>query len=419
MKITLKRNHIILLALMYLIAWSISPPLSYGNLYRVLGLGMVAVILLFGIGKMNRSTVNTLILCLLLIAYMIIVGVFVKDAFTLRIQFYIFMAILLCGLVLEDLNDADTFKILLLYIMVLFIIWNITSLIGIRSKDNVMRLMAKNGDYSERYSRQGIGGYGYVYAVLLMFPIGLDLALRKNERFIRRLIAWIFVGTTFFLIIGSSYFMALLLMILTVPLFFVLKTRKKTVRIVALLVFIAAAVLVFLFSEQILSIMYSLIPIRELRIKISGMIQLLNEDQNIAESQFGTRYERYTRSLMYMLQHPLLGGFSYSVTGKHSFLLDFGAQYGIPALLLLLGMFRKPFQKLAIRGNNAISCAIILAAIVLFTNAIAFSMASVLFLILPIYAQMIEKEELGYEESDADSSLRLARGSGDQLDQQY
>lgn len=419
MKITLKRNHIILLALMYLIAWSISPPLSYGTLYRVLGLGMVALIFLFGIRDISRSTLNILILCLFMILYMIVVGMLAGEKFTTRIQLYIFLVVLMCGLVLEDLNDPDTFKSILLITMALFTVWNITSLIGIQSKENVMRLMAKNGEYSEQYARQGIGGYGYIYTVLFMFPIGLDFALKKHTVFLGRMIAWFFVASTFILTVMSSYFMALLLILLTIPLFFVLKMQKKVVRIIGVSLFLLGIVLVIVFSEQILLALYSWIPLHEVRMKITGMIQLLNMGQELAESEFGSRYERYLCSLEYMLQHPLLGGFSYSITGRHSFFLDFGAQYGLPMLILITVVLTKPFKKMAIRGQNAIICSLIIAAIVLSINPIAFSMASVLFLILPIYAQMIEKEELGYEESDADPSLRLARGSGDQLDQQY
>ena len=123
------------ISFLYLIAWCISPPLSVGTFFRVVAIA--TSLYLFGwFVYHNKQGVNGLVLIsLVIIAIVVMVCLITYQNILSQFQFFIFLFFIILFTLYQD---SDCIEIDLSYIitfaMLLYIVWNITSIIGLSTK---------------------------------------------------------------------------------------------------------------------------------------------------------------------------------------------------------------------------------------------------------------------------------------------
>ena len=321
------------IALAYMIAWAISPPIAYGTMYRVLFVLCFVVWDFYAIRKCgNKFLTKQVALFLFLLT---VVGISVladgMSGFTRNLQFILFLMFLAVFYYYCDYSKEDTTWILIL-VMVLIIIWDFTTLKAYSTIHNVSRLLAKEFDGAEYYARQGVGGFGYVYLLVFIIPLLMGGILHGRNIFSTRL-KFLFAITLIMsiaVVVKAGYSIALILMFFS--LFIVLFIRR--IRNPILTAILCGIVLYLVYSnmENILifarehnnNVMYAQ--------KIEDM--LLSLDTGEATGTLAGRFERYSRSLSLFFESPIWGQLSYADIGKHSAIIDRFAQFGF-----LIGMW--------------------------------------------------------------------------------
>ncbi len=381
-------------ALMYLIAWCVSPPLAYGHFYRFLAVVAVCMLISMQFRLANKTIQNTYLAMVAFIGYILVVMFLVGDSYVYRIGTIILIALMICSLHIENSDYSEKYQFLLTFTFLLCILWNLTSLRGIAAHPGIMRILAKNSADSAMYASRGVGGYGYIYTILLMIPLAGEICQRTQNRKFLRYCAGGFLVTSYLVIMKSAYFMAEILSVMAIPLYFVFQKKNSPHRVAFIFLVVILTGVLLIFADSILLTLHELVGIRSIKAKLWDTYQLLNGTEAIENSEFATRHRRYWNSLTYTLTHPLFGGLRYIVTGNHSHLLDMGAQYGLLILWWYIYMMYQPMKRMMVAGSTAVQLVLLLLVAVVTMNTAPFALGAVLFIVMPIYVKLYQQQQL-------------------------
>ena len=357
----MKPNNSSFYAILYVIAWIVSPPLSYGMPFRVIAIISIIILCIDSLKYAYAYQQKNLLIALGLSAYMIGIAVILEEDFNIKIGAIV---LLLTG-VLFDIWVSNgkvsekRLQFLLFYTLLLYCIWNSTTLYCIlHENERIMRDLTRNSDFSESFARRGIGGFGYIYSVILMLPTAVELIRLKVRGKAFRILNIYFVLTGFMLAYFSEYFIAMLLAILTLILVWK-KPAKSTYILVGIIITTSGFVM-----ETILDTMIELIDIPEINNKLIETRNILLNDTNVEDTEFGVRYERYVRDIGLIIANPIWGTLSFKNIGKHSEFLDFFAQYGIPLGIVYVSALLHP-ATVWIKRNVSIASVVLLISVIM------------------------------------------------------
>lgn len=393
----LNRKKTSIILMLYLIAWCISPPLAYGNQYRILVIICILMLVLRSWHYCLPMVKQRTMLTVLLIGYLILVGVLSGDSFTLRMNTYILLAVAIasdCWMCNRRI-DIKTLQIILLASFLLYTLWNLTTLRAVAVSPRVMRELVRNSSYSEALAKMGVGGYGYLYSAVLALPIGLTCLRDRNITKSIRIIATVFVVTTLLLSVQSQYLMALLLALLAIPLSLSKNSIKSNSQKTMFVIFGAIIFLLMLNIEAILSLLINNIEIDSIQRKLADLYAIIVEGEAIADSEFAARAERYSRDLNLILTRPLFGHLTFNAVGKHSNILDMFAQYGIPLGIAYLNLITVSCRKWIKKGMNVAASLLCIFLIFACLNTVTGAAAVPLFVMLPVYCRLQEEYNNG------------------------
>ncbi len=382
------------IALMYAATWLVSPFLITGTIWRFLMLILTGYFAVSCCLENKNGSNRHFYFVVMLSVYIVIVSFIVNDIYQVRIGTIIFLAISFYGFFIKNHDIKIIFvKISIEYIMSICILSNVITLRQLARTPQICRLFAKNVDVIALGIRvmRGTGGYGFIYTVLLLLPFALELMLFEHQDKILRVISSIFLLTSYMLIFKAGYFLALLLAVATIFLYFIFKFPDKLNKD-RFLIFVLFLILSFVFFDYIVDLVIQFIPIRSIQEKMLSLQSLLNGTEDLQDSEFTTRSERYVRALVNTMISPIFGWFTYRKTGNHSHFIDFSAQYGIPLLYAYIKMLSRPFNKRNILRSPSCMTFITVMGILLLFNSLAFAWGAVLFIFLPLYSAMQDKK---------------------------
>ena len=243
--------------------------------------------------------------------------------------------------------DYKMIRTFTVFILLLYAVTAITTIIGLQSNPDAARYLATVADANEAdaimYGFMNIGGYSFVYSVALIYPAIIYGYKRKK---IHVVFLIIYALLDFFLIINSGYTIALLLFIMS-TVFIFLKKNLQSKNVV--IIFVVGLIAILLFFSLVSDGLNSLADIIDNEI-ISARLRDLAGGRVGLEASEDNRLELYLKSLNSFITHPILGGMFNSVPkGGHSFILDTLAQYGIFGLgtlvVIYISIYREFYRK--------------------------------------------------------------------------
>lgn len=255
------------------------------------------------------------------------------------------IAPLLIGYYFTKHCDENKNALFSIFIFVLVALTLVTTIVGCMQYPGAARYLATVSDAQAEkaalYDWKNIGGYTFVYFVVLLHPL-LILAFKKGKL----KLWWALLGSlaVFALAIYSEYTTALLLTLVTSLLYFF----KKNFTAKQLLIFaVVAMASILLFSELFADFLRWLADVVGSD-SISIRLEALAGGRTGIENSEDNRIELYEASLKTFFQNPLFGSFLNEGSkgiGGHSFILDFMAQFGIVGALVLFFMYKVMYQR--------------------------------------------------------------------------
>ncbi len=329
------------IALTYLIVWVLSPPLAYGTTWRVLA--VLAMILWLALDTLAPRSVlrrpNWPVLCALaFVIYSAFIEWLVPDAATINRQFqvWIMFFFLFVG-ESHRRGRSDEARFCFWVVLLVLPVWSFATLWGINTiSADVSRTISRSSQEARDLVEQGIGGFTYVYTVVLCLPFLTQLAFRadndwgrrqtKWKRRLSRLVIWVNFLLASLLVIRAGYTIALILAAFAFLSVALIRSRRTLPFAISICLVGVLAVGASIFMKPALRAMEVVAANTEYSAKIRDARVLLEEDQTTGT--VNDRTERYLLSLKLFIENPVLGTLSYDELGKHSAILDRLGQYG-------------------------------------------------------------------------------------------
>jgi hypothetical protein len=313
-------------------------------------------------------------------------------------------------------SESEKIKKILFYgISAMLIITMITTSVGLVVYEGASRYLATaNSSDAEfiTYMWQNIGGYDFIYNLVLILPMVIGLYKQKCIKIYILIPILLF---TIVMLLRAEYATALVIFVASIVLLFLKKKLSMKFVIIYLLVFI---LLFSVFKSSIATGLDSLsktVDSKNLSERFSSMASELRGEDADEDTDLYAREKLYEASWQSFLKSPIGGGFFNKNLriGGHSFFLDFLATYGILGSLLLFYCYYKIYKVFyePFKDEDYFGYMIWSFILALFLSAVNTGMWTMsLTLLVPITAWYIkikksERGELIDEESENESTL--------------
>lgn len=338
-------------ALAYLIVWQLSPPLAYGAGWRFLA--VLAMLLWLALDTLAARSVlrrpNWPVLGgAAFVLYTVFIEWLVPDsgAISRHFQIWIMFFFLLVG-ESQQRGRSEEARFCFWVVLLVLPVWSVATLWGINTIGaDVARTITRSSAEARELVAQGIGGFGFVYALLLCLPFLTHLAFhpavrlgsadtRWKRRASRLLILVNFVLAVL-VILRAGYAIALILAAFAVLCVMLIRSRRPQSLAISLcfvcLLVLSASVSV----DPVLRSLEGVATATEYRDKVRDIRDSLQDDQSTGTVE--DRTDRYGRSLRLFAENPVIGTLTFDDVGKHSAILDRFAQYGFVFGMLFLSL---------------------------------------------------------------------------------
>lgn len=301
---------------------------------------LVVAVVLFTVFACRLSHLREMVAMLLpFLIYQLLAMLFVqnKDVLLAGYQILLFMLPVCVGFYLY----ANKFRSELYsaVIVIAYFITAVTTIFGCMKYPDAARILATTKTSQDPtaviYEMMNIGGYSFVYSMVLLYPFVVLAFKMKRLHIIPTVIITVVV---FSAVISASYSYAFMLLMVTTLLFFI--PRNITVkRFILLTIFFV--LVVFLFRSTVAAIVSALGDFLG-NSTMTNKINAIFLGKDAIEGFDDDRGTLYMLSIKAFLKNPLIGNLSVGrdTTGGHSFILDNLGNYGLVGGILMLFMYR-------------------------------------------------------------------------------
>lgn len=305
------------------------------------------------------------------------------PATTYFINFYItFLPTLLAVQLGRTIQDKHFFKDYLFVMTLIISITCITTMIGHEQYPMASRELASGSAIydTDIYLRMNIGGYDFIYGLVLLIPLFWWMRNRETSRF-RKIVYTVALVLDVLCIYSSQYTIALICVVVTFLMIWMLKNRKNaSIATAILIVFLLCNGLdllsqLFRWASQHIGMDY-------VSDRLMQVSQLLG-GHSINTGTSDKRIMHYKEQLATFSHAPLFGknifDFTRSAVSGHSLILDIMGAGGVFATGLLVLLFRGLYKtSVLIPGKGSCSAVRVIwatAAVIAVLNPITFTMA--------------------------------------------
>lgn len=334
------------IAVLYLIAWTISPPLQVDMIYRLIALACAGIwVIIWFIREtpitLGKEQVGAIIF---LIAVMIVIYFEKYDLSALIKQIALIMLVI-CFMMSYFYDDKwDELSGIVPIVLILLTIWNYKTFSILIEDHTIARLLVRDDESIYDFLRQGIGGYSLIYPQVCISPLIIAWTIKayKNNKLLFAIgVAWAY---TYIRVIElAGYSIALFASIIGLLLLLFYKGKNVVaafvITILAFVGIMAAILYVAPFREWILETFDGMAVAR----KVNDLVS--TSETGVTGDSIQVRINAYSNSLIDILKYPIIGSLWRESGGGHSALLDITSKYGwIGGYAFAMMFYHAPFH---------------------------------------------------------------------------
>lgn len=317
------------IAVLYLVIWTVSPPLQVDTVYRVVALGCAVLWVAIWFVRENPITLNKeqVGAIIFLIAVMVVIY-FEKYDFSALIKQIALIMLVICFMITCFYDDKwDELSGIVPILLILLTVWNFKTVDILIEDHTIARLLVRDDETTYEYLRQGIGGYSLIYPQVCICPLifaWVFKSFKNNKLFFIIGAAWAYTYIRLLELAGYS----IALFASVIGLILLIFYRGKSV--------VAAFIITILLFAGIMAAILYLAPFREwILVTFDGMavankVQDLvsTSDTGVTGDSIQLRINAYSLSLINMVKFPVIGSLWRADGGGHSAFLDITSKYG-------------------------------------------------------------------------------------------
>lgn len=325
---------------LYVLIWSITPPIQFGTLFRVIAVISVSMWLLLSLSKNFEGKKIFVSLIVAIVSFGLLAPLFRHFGgepyglcFTKNMNILIF---LLNGAITVYylLNDRRFLVSAFWVCIFLFTIFSLTTLYAYQTMPGVSRQLVKASEDNVELAKMGVGGYGHVYSMLFVVITVLYLFIYESKK-IFKIVYLAIAALGSVLIFQSGYLTSNILLLVIYGLFFsgvfLLNDYPKILRN-----FIVVGIIAVSFAGTISAYRNNIINALDgtlYQAKVEDIFMSI--DNNESEGKLEGRTSRYSDSFVGQFKYCITGAYIFDAEdeiGGHSTLMDMLAYFGIASI---------------------------------------------------------------------------------------
>lgn len=382
---------------LYLLVWAISPPLSIGLIWRILGLGAVVAWFAFEFLRGTQFTMDDVkavlfILGVILVCY-VETGTFQFDKVIKLIALYMLS---LCFMIQSHYYGRfSELTRLIPLILLMLIFFNYKTFSTLLSDPTIARKIVRNDDEMIPYLQQGVGGYSLIYLQVCILPaivMYMIKAFRVNK--ILFAIAALWLVSMVLVLANAGYSLAIFTSAAAVVIMLFYKGRSAIPAIVTMLIIFVIAMFALIYLEGLRNYLLTVFDGTAVAKKINDLVA--TNENGEAQGSIYDRVKAYSATFQAIFHYPLIGSlWNDSGIGGHSAMMDNFARYGvIGGLFYFTSILSAPirFKKIYEKSNvvshvcNAEFCSLIFIGML---DSMTFEFMPIVLILLPILIQCV------------------------------
>ena len=390
-------------AVLYLILWTISPPLGIDMIYRYLALGCVGIWALITVGRgYYRNGIKREQFYAIYFAVAVVLIAFLQsgtlNGILQQIGTYMLVISFLMYSFYREGHWQELNGIVPIVLLLLAVFNHITAEV-LQENPQIARSIVRADEATYAYIRQGVGGYGLIYSQVCISS-GIAAwtlsAFRKNKICFAIGCVWAYTFARY--LIHAGYSIAVFAS--AVGLIMLLVYRRKNVLAAILLAVgvLIASIAALLYWDAFRALLLEIFDGTKVAAKINDL--LVTSETGVAEDSIQGRIDAYAYSLEVIGKYPFIGGLWMAGGGGHSAILDTIAKYGVFGGYIYIKMifaapntYKKTYENPKIyRISNAVIVSILFVALL---NSLTYEFMCMLLLVLPmLYEDIIKWENI-------------------------
>lgn len=383
------------LAVLYLIIWSISPPMEIDLIYRLIALAGAAIWFVILLIRRNPIEMEKEQVFALLFLVMVVAVAYLEDgSLTGVLRQIAFIMLVLSFIINYFTRDSwDEISWILPIVIVLFIVWNFKTFQALIDDPTIARKIVRDDETTYEYLRQGIGGYSLIYPQVCIFPAVLAWILKsfKNHK-IYFILGCLWILSYLGVIFNAGYSIAIFTTAVSALILLFYKGNSSVKAAVIALGMFIIAMFAILYLDSFRNWLLEIFDGTAVAKKINDLLS--SSDSGEAEGSIGARVTAYLGSVKTTFNYPVIGALWRAGGGGHSVFLDVLAKYGVFGLYVFAKMIYScpnyyksnvddPF---IVRTANATLVSIVIVSVL---DSMPYSFMAVILLVLPLFFERI------------------------------
>lgn len=327
-------------AVLYLVIWTISPPLQIGTVYRIAALACAGIWFVIWFIRENpvilgKDQVGAIFFLILVIG----VAYFEKSNLSNVLKQIAMIMLVICFLMNHFYKERwGELSGLIPVILILLIIWNSNTINALTEDPSIARQLVRDDEATYTYLQQGVGGYSLIYPQVCICPAifaWIIKAFKNNKLLFAVGIVWLV--SYIWLLSIAGYSIAIFASATGAVLLLFYRGKSATAAfMVAAAIFIgimAAIMYIDSFRNWLLEFFDGTAVAK----KINDLAST-NETGQTGES-IQVRINAYSNSIVDIIRYPVIGSLWRGSGGGHSAFLDKLSKYGLFGAYMFSKMF--------------------------------------------------------------------------------
>lgn len=393
------QNFIQKAAVLYLIIWTISPPLEIDMIYRLLALGCAGLWFLVALGR--NYLIEKVHIYAAIYTFAVIAIAYIEkwslDGVLQHIAIYILVVCFFINAFYKEGRWHELAGIVPI-ILVLLIVFNWRTAQVLLEDPTIARKLVRADEEVYVYLRQGVGGYSLIYPQVCIFPaiwVWITRAFRSNHKFYFA-IGCVWLYTYVLCVANSGYSIAIFTSILGIVMFYFYRGRNIWTAVVLAAILFVATLCSILYLDEFREFLLQMFDGTAVAKKITDLVE--SAQAGAAEGSIYDRLVAYRNSINVILEYPIMGGLWMRSGGGHSAILDQFAKYGLLGgvmytiiIFCVPNEYKRRYHHPLIHSlSNAVMVAILFVAVL---DSFTYSFMAMILVVLPLLYEDIMKWE--------------------------
>ncbi len=389
-------GNIQLVAVLYLVVWTVSPPLEIDLIFRLLALVCAAVWIGVMIIRQNPIVFEKeQIWAIFFMLGVILIAYIEKGDLEGILRQISFFMLVICFLMNYFYRyQWDELQMVVPVVLVLLIAFNFKTVSVLLEDPTIARKLVRDDESIYSYLRQGVGGYSLVYPQVCVFPAVLAWvikAYKNNKKYFAIGCVWLI--SYILLVLNAGYAVAVFSSAAGALLLFFYNGKSGIKAFLVAAAVFAGVMLAILYLDSFREWLLEIFDGTAVAKKINDLVA--SSDSGDAEGSIQARVYVYSLSIQRIFQYPFIGALWRVGGNGHSAVIDAFAKYGVlggfvfvKILYSVPNYYKKKSQDpYIIRVANATLVSLMIVSIL---DTVTYAFSCMILIVLPLFFENIK-----------------------------